>query len=144
MRHRWSFLLVVGFLPGRLVSPAAAADPKPDAAQIEFFEEQVRPLLVGQCQGCHGPDKQKGGLRLDSRAALLAGGDSGPAAVPGAPEESPIIQAVGYGDDLRMPPKARLSAEQVAALTSWVKMGVPWPEATAEARPAAATGPAFK
>src|SRR5262249_61577468 len=59
-------------LGGRLT----AADEKPDAAQLEFFEKQVRPLLAENCFQCHGPEKQKGGLRLDSRTAVLNGGDS--------------------------------------------------------------------
>jgi mono/diheme cytochrome c family protein len=116
--------------------PATAADPKPDHAQVEFFERHVRPLLVGKCQECHGPEKQKGGLRLDSRDAVLSGGESGPAIVPGDPTKSRLVQAVGYADTLRMPPKQKLSAEQVATLTSWVKMGAPWPAAK-DVRPAA-------
>ncbi|MHC5540251.1 c-type cytochrome domain-containing protein, partial [Singulisphaera rosea] len=73
MRRSSSFLLVVGFLSGGL----HAAEATLPAAQVEFFEKQIRPVLVERCQSCHGPEKQKGGLRLDSRAALLAGGDSG-------------------------------------------------------------------
>lgn len=138
MRRSWSFLLVVGFLPSGL----RAADTKLPAAQVEFFEKQVRPVLVERCQSCHGPEKQKGGLRLDSRAALLAGGDSGPAAVLNAPEESLVVQAVRYGGDLKMPPKDKLPTDQVAALVEWIKLGLPWPEAESEARPA--TGSAFK
>ncbi|MBO0700955.1 MAG: PSD1 domain-containing protein, partial [Zavarzinella sp.] len=115
---------------------AAAADPKPDPAQAEFFEKSVRPLLVGKCQECHGPEKQKGSLRLDSRAAVLEGGESGPAIVPGDPTKSRLVQAIGYADTLRMPPKQKLSPDQVATLTSWVKMGAPWPEAK-DVRPAA-------
>jgi mono/diheme cytochrome c family protein len=121
---------------------SAAADPKPDPAQIEFFEKQVRPLLVEKCQECHGSEKQKGGLRLDSRAAVLAGGTSGPIVVAGDPGKSRLVEAIGYTDTLRMPPKGKLSTEQVATLTSWVKMGLPWPE-TAGARPAA-TGSTLK
>ncbi|HKB00901.1 MAG TPA: PSD1 and planctomycete cytochrome C domain-containing protein [Gemmataceae bacterium] len=121
---------------------AAAADPKPDPTHAEFFEKHVRPLLVGKCQECHGPEKQKGGLRLDTRDAVLSGGESGPAIVPGDPVKSRLVQAVGYADTLRMPPKQKLTAEQVATLTSWVKMGAPWPEAK-DVRPAV-TGSDFK
>jgi hypothetical protein len=60
---------------------ATAADPLAD----EFFERDVRPLLADRCLKCHGPQKQKGGLRLDSRASILQGGETGPAAVPGTP-----------------------------------------------------------
>jgi cytochrome c553 len=134
MRSRWSCPLVVALLT--VVAPSAvAAEPKFDAAQLEFFEKQVRPLLVDHCQACHGPDKHRGGLRLDSRAALLVGGDNGPVLVPGDPDKSRLVHAVRYGDDkLRMPPKEKLTAEQVAVLTAWVKMGAPWPE-TSDVRP---------
>ena len=108
---------------------APAAEPKPDPAQVEFFEKQVRPLLVEKCQECHGPDKQKSGLRLDSREAVLTGGESGPAIVVGEPNKSRLVQAIGYSGELRMPPKQKLAAEQVSTLTAWVKMGAPWPDA---------------
>ncbi len=115
-----------------------AADAKPDPAQVEFFEKQVRPLLVERCFECHGPEKQRGGLRLDSRAAVLSGGDSGPAVVAGQPEKSRLVQAVHYGDDkLRMPPKDKLSDQQIGLLTAWVKVGAPWPELTTNVRSAA-------
>src|SRR5262245_27352856 len=78
----------------------AAADPK----ALEFFESKVRPLLAERCLECHGPEKQKGNLRLDSLAAILKGGDSGPALVAGKPEESLLVQAVGYTSDIKMPP----------------------------------------
>jgi hypothetical protein len=96
----------------------------------EFFEKRVRPLLVENCHRCHSAAaKQRGNLRLDSRAGVLKGGDNGPAIVPGQPERSLLLKAVGYTDaDLRMPPKGRLSAVQVADLTAWVRMGAPWPE----------------
>src|SRR5262249_30258402 len=116
---------------------AVAADGKPEPAQVEFFEKKVRPLLAENCHQCHGPEKQRGGLRLDSRSALLTGGDSGPAIVPGQPEKSRLVQAVQYAGDLRMPPKSKLSDEQTAALTAWVKMGAPWPEGGTALRPAA-------
>jgi mono/diheme cytochrome c family protein len=138
-----SLLPILGLLLTHPTAPrAAAADPKPDAAQVEFFEKKVRPLLADHCQQCHGPDKQKGGLRLDSRAALLTGGDSGPAVVPGEPDKSKLVQAIRYaGDGVRMPPKEKLAAEHVDVLAAWVRMGAPWPEAAADARPAA--GPTF-
>src|SRR5262245_39309406 len=110
-------------------APAQTAAARPDPAAVEFFEKRVRPTLAEHCYQCHGPDKQKGGLRLDSRAALLQGGDSGPAVVPGEPGKSRLIQAVEHRDDLRMPPKKKLSDAEVAALAAWVKQGAPWPAA---------------
>jgi mono/diheme cytochrome c family protein len=108
---------------------AAAETGKLNLNQAEFFEKSVRPLLAENCFACHGPMKQKGGLRVDSRAALLGGGDSGPALVAGQPESSRVLQAIRYGGDLRMPPKGRLADEKIGILARWIKMGAPWPEA---------------
>lgn len=108
-----------------------------DAAtpEADFFERQIRPLLVENCQACHGPEQQKGGLRLDSRAAVLAGGDSGPTLVPGQPQQSLLIEAVKYEGDIKMPPKGRLSQVQIDALTRWVVEGAVWPEDNRLVRP---------
>src|SRR5436190_3724681 len=104
---------------------AFAAD-SPTAEQIRFFESSIRPVLVEHCLKCHGPEKQWSKFRVDSRAALLAGGDIGEAIVPGKPAESRLIQAVKHVDkDLRMPPPdkgARLSDRQIADLVRWVEM----------------------
>src|SRR3954449_6412058 len=81
-----------------------------DPGEAEFFEARVRPLLASRCQSCHGAEKRKGGLRLDRRDEAMKGGDQGPAIVPGKPDESPLIDAINYGD-LRMPPKSKLPAE---------------------------------
>ncbi|HEY2154173.1 MAG TPA: PSD1 and planctomycete cytochrome C domain-containing protein [Isosphaeraceae bacterium] len=120
----------LALLPIVLASaPAAAADPPPkaDGAAVEFFEKEVRPLLATRCQGCHGPEKQKGGLRLDSRTSVLSGGDSGPAVVPGRPADSLLVEAINYGDQVQMPPKSKLPPAEVATLTRWVATGAPWP-----------------
>src|SRR5687768_3284002 len=75
-----------------------AAEPVATREAIAFFETSVRPLLAANCYECHGPDKQKGGLRLDSRPAILRGGEIGPALVPGKPAESAIVRAIAYTD----------------------------------------------
>ena len=76
---------------------------------IEFFEKRIRPLLAERCIECHGPEKQKGGLRLDFKQGWEVGGDSGPALVPGDLTESRIIHAIHYEDaDFQMPPKLSL------------------------------------
>src|SRR5947199_160461 len=93
---------------------------KPDPALVEFFEGKVRPVLEAHCINCHGPSKQKAGLRLDSRAALMKGGDSGQAIEPGRPEASRLIEAVNHSADLQMPPKGKLKEAEVAALAQWV------------------------
>ena len=111
---------------------AAPAGPAPPdrATAIEFFEKKVRPVLVTSCYSCHSADtNSKGGLRVDDRNGLIAGGSTGPAVVPGDPEESLLIKAVHYSDEtLKMPPKTQLSAEQVADLTKWIADGAAWPE----------------
>lgn len=100
-----------------------------EAAGLSFFESKVRPLLVERCFECHSQGKKiKGGLALDSRAGWEKGGETGTALVPGKPDESLLIKAVRYSDpDLTMPPKKKLSAEEIAVLTEWVQMGAPDP-----------------
>ena len=91
---------------------------------VELFEKRVRPVLVERCYECHGEKKQKGGLRLDSAAAVAKGGDSGAALVPGQPEKSLLIKVISWSDpDLQMPPKNKLPDAEIAALTEWVKTG---------------------
>ncbi len=111
--------------------PAAApsAEITPEAA--ELFEKHIRPLLIERCQKCHGAEKQESGLRLDSPAGVLKGGEGGPIIVAGKPEASALIEAVLYTDDPKMPPDAKLPPEAIAHLTQWVKLGAPWPAALA-------------
>ena len=112
-----------------LLAACLPADPSPE--QLEFFEKRIRPLLSDTCYKCHSEkaEKLKGGLMLDSREAMLKGGDTGPALVPGNPEKSLLIEAIHWtNSDLQMPPKKRLPAAQVADLEAWVKAGAPWPQ----------------
>jgi hypothetical protein len=129
-------LLATGFLLVRTPLVRSAEPTSPDS--VDFFEKSVRPVLASHCLDCHGPMKQKGGLRLDSRMHMMTGGDSGPAIMPGRPEESVLITAVNYGDTPQMPPKGKLKGEQIAALTEWVKRGAVWPETDPRTRPAVA------
>ncbi len=129
--------LILLALAVALPSQASAGEPGPE--QVRFFEAKVRPILVENCFKCHGPEKHKSNLRLDSRAAALAGGDQGPAVVPGKPEESLLLTAVRHEDELKMPPSKKLPAEQVADLTRWVSMGAPWPASEGESAAAAPT-----
>ena len=114
---------------------AVAADREPDAPEkVAFFESRVRPLLLAKCGECHGDKKAKGGLRLDSRAGWVTGGESGPAIVPGKPDESLLIKAVRYLDkDLQMPPKKALDAKEVEILVDWVRQGAVDPRTGAAA-----------
>jgi len=108
-------------------SPLAAEEEAQRAASI-FFEKEVRPILANRCYECHGEKKQKGGLRVDALGYLKTGGDTGPALVPGEPEQSPLIEAIRYQkEDFQMPPKQKLPDAEVAVLEKWVKLGAPWP-----------------
>lgn len=94
----------------------------------EFFESKIRPILAQHCFECHGANKQESGLRLDSRAFILKGGDSGPAAVPAQIKNSLIVNAVRHAGDLKMPPEKKLLPEQIAAIEKWIEFGLPWPQ----------------
>src|SRR2546427_4967560 len=107
--------------------------------QVEFYEKRIQPILAENCYKCHSheADKIKGSFVLDSREGLLKGGENGPAIVPGEPEKSLLIKAVRRIDeDLQMPPKKTLPAEQIGTLVEWIKMGAPYSKASA----ATATG----
>jgi hypothetical protein len=108
-----------------------AADRATAPQALDFFESRVRPVLVEHCFTCHGPKRQQAGLRLDSRAALLKGSDNGPVLTLGEPDKSPLIQALRYAGELKMPPKGKLPAAAIEAVTTWIKMGAPWPEVQA-------------
>jgi len=110
----------------------ARADERPSPQAVEFFESKVRPVLAENCFACHGPEKQKGGLRLDSRANLLKGAGGEPVVVLGDPDSSALIKAVRHDGDTKMPPKKKLSDPAIDALAAWVKMGAPWPEQAAK------------
>lgn len=122
--------VILGFGLAAILCASSAKD-KLDPAQVEFFENKIRPVLAEHCYGCHSQksEKLKGGLFLDTRDGLLKGGDNGPAIVPGDPDKSLLIKAVRYLDEnLQMPPKdKKLSTEQIADFEAWVKMGAPDP-----------------
>jgi len=98
-----------------------------DSAHLAQFENEIRPLLVTKCLECHGPRKAESGLRLDQLETALAGGDSGPALVPGKPAESLLLAAVRHVDGLEMPPAGKLDATEVASLERWIDQGAAWP-----------------
>ncbi|WP_339731930.1 PSD1 and planctomycete cytochrome C domain-containing protein [uncultured Gimesia sp.] len=111
------------------------------AAQIEFFEKKIRPVLVKRCYACHGPKKQEASLRLDSHAWMMKGSDTGVAVVPGDPLKSRMIQVIQFhDDDSQMPPEGKMPPVEIAALTRWVKMGTPWPFSEKDAKGAPANG----
>ena len=100
-----------------------------DAGAESFFENRIRPVLAGVCLRCHGTQKQSGGLRLDSRDALVKGGESGPAIRWDDLEQSLILRAVRRDKEVSaMPPERALPRDQVADLAAWIKAGAPWPK----------------
>ncbi|ADB18154.1 protein of unknown function DUF1549 [Pirellula staleyi DSM 6068] len=124
-------------------SAAGAADPDPTS--VEFFEKKIRPVLVEHCYECHSAEaeaksKLKGGLKLDSRAAMMQGGDSGSAVVIGKPEEGQLVSSIRYDGDYQMPPKGKLPDHVVADFETWVRSGAVDPR---EGSPDASAKPAF-
>ncbi len=117
-----------------LIAAAAIVGPKHSLAeenatidqQMVFFELKVRPLLAEHCWSCHGPEEQKGDLRLDSLTAIHAGGESGSALDSDDPAASLLLEAVRY-ESYEMPPSGKLPGDQIAILERWVEMGAPWP-----------------
>ena len=126
MRHS-TFFPVWAILAISAVPVTAAETAKEDPQAAAFFETKVRPLLVNRCVECHGAEKQKGSLRLDSREAALEGGDSGAVLVPAEPMKSLLMEVISHRSDIKMPPKSKLSDAEIADLTMWVKLGAPWP-----------------
>jgi hypothetical protein len=107
-----------------LASDTALAGP---ADAVEFFEIKIRPLLANNCFTCHGPKMQMAGLNLSTADGFFKGSDKGPVVIKGDPENSRLIQAVGYQGKIKMPPASKLQDQQIADLRDWVKMGAPWP-----------------
>ena len=132
--------LAVSFILAFMSAPVSAQGgvPLSDHDQEEFFEQKVRPVLAENCFACHGPEKQKAGLRLDSREAALKGSSSTAVILPGDPDKSPLIRAVNYQGDVHMPPQGKLPAPMIEALWRWVRLGAPWPagdKSTASSQP---------
>ncbi|MEO7414464.1 MAG: PSD1 and planctomycete cytochrome C domain-containing protein [Opitutaceae bacterium] len=128
-------LIGVAFAANLYAAAPAAAPRTVSATDMQFFENKIRPILVEKCYKCHSreADKVRGGFLLDSHDGLLEGGSTGPAIVPGKPDESLLIQAIRYKDpDLQMPPKGdKLSDREIADLTEWVRRGAPDPRGLA-------------
>ena len=105
------------------------ATPEFSAEAVAFFQKKVKPLLEARCFECHaGTSKRlEGGLRLDARPFVLKGGDSGPAAVAGRPDESLFIESVNY-ESFEMPPKGKLPTGEIAIFRKWIELGMPWSE----------------
>ena len=128
---------LLGFITSISIASLASAE-KPTQDELAFFEAKIRPIFVEHCYECHstGADDIEAGLLLDSRWGWSHGGDSGPAIIPGNLEESLVIDAVRYEENLTsaMPPRSKLAKKEIEALEKWVAMGAPDPrEKTSEA-----------
>jgi len=119
-------LACVGWCAGGASAVAVEVELAPE--QVEFFEKQVRPLLVSRCYECHSATSKilRGKLRLDSRTGWMAGGENGPVVVPGDPGQSRLIEAIRY-ESLQMPPQGKLPSAEIAVLEKWIAMGAPDP-----------------
>lgn len=124
-RVRWGICGIALFVSG--LGTAVAAEEIP-ADALEFFEKSVRPLLVETCYECHSSKKQEGELRLDGAAYIKAGSASGPVINTDDVSASRLLTAIGYQNEIKMPPDFRLDPEEVEILRAWVVMGAPWPE----------------
>ncbi|MBI3468194.1 MAG: PSD1 domain-containing protein [Planctomycetes bacterium] len=138
MKHPCSLLL--GLTVAVFLVAAACAAAAPEA--VEFFEREVRPILATRCFECHGTEAQESGLRLDSRAGVLKGGEGGAAVVPGKPDESRLAAAIRYDGRTQMPPDGKLPQQAIDTLRRWIEIGAPWPaEAEASATVKASYAP---
>jgi len=120
-------LILFGLLGLYWSNPKLGMNLVAQESPIAYFENNIRPLLLEKCISCHGPEKQKGGLRLDTAQGWKKGGDNGPAIVPGDPEKSLLVQAIRYSrEDLKMPPESKggkLALKQIIQFETWIKMG---------------------
>jgi hypothetical protein len=101
---------------------------KADKVEDDFFERSIRPVLSERCIGCHGTEVQKGGLRLDSRNAIIEGGKSGAVIVLGNPNASKLIASIKHEGQLKMPRDKKLSDIEIKDFEKWVTLGLPWPD----------------
>ena len=122
-----TFCGLISVLVGARADAQAPNESRWSAAEIEFFEAKIRPVLLDRCVECHSHDVAESGLSVESRAGVLQGGELGPAVVPQHPEQSLLISAINHGEFIKMPPKDKLSTAEVLDFTRWVKMGAPWP-----------------
>ena len=121
-----SWIGFAGLAPLLLLWATAAESVTP----VEFHRD-IKPILVRRCVACHGPEKQKAGLRLDRKADAMRGGESGkPVILPGKADKSPLLQRLTtHDEDERMPPKGdRLTTAQIALVKRWIDQGAPWPD----------------
>lgn len=121
------------WVASQVCSPAFADGPAASPEQLDFFERKIRPVLIEHCYECHAADSKiiQGGLRVDHRAGLLKGGDSGSSIDLKEPKESSLMKALRY-EDVEMPPKGKLSDSIIADFENWIAMGAPDPRVADE------------
>lgn len=123
--------IVLGIFCLSISCSISHAETKFPPEQIEFFEKRIRPIFIEHCQDCHGAETQEASLRVDSRQALLKGGDTGPAIVPKDGNAGELLAALRYDPDgYQMPPDGKLAHEKIDLIQQWIAMGAPWPEET--------------
>jgi cytochrome c553 len=116
--------LALTFVVSSLVVPFSFPQ---TSEQIEFFEKKVRPVLVEKCQTCHNPRMMAAKLDVTTAEGFFKGGEAGPLVNAAEPGKSLLLRVLSYDERLKMPPTGKLSAETLADLAAWVKMGAPWP-----------------
>jgi hypothetical protein len=138
-RRGWQWVklsLLLGFIGGAIIwqLPVVQAELNAGAAQqsteqLEFFEKKIRPIFVKNCQACHNTKVKSAGLDLSTPEGIMRGGDSGLLISKEQPESSRLLQVISYDSNIKMPPMGKLKADEIAALTAWMKMGAPMPGA---------------
>ena len=138
-------LVAASLVPQKVTAQEPAgksAVAKPTAEQLEFFRQQVKPILESRCIKCHGGEaKIRGKLRLTSRADVLRGGETGPAVSLTQPAKSLLLEAINY-ESLEMPPTGKLPQREIDVLTRWVKQDLPFDDKAIVIKPHAPGPPA--
>lgn len=129
---RFPFLFAWLAAMGTVYATVAVAEPQESISSRDnqFYQDKIYPILSAKCFSCHShrEKKSKGGLMLDSIGAVLQGGDDGAVVIPGKPEQSLLMKAVEHAADVpHMPPKGKLTTEQIALLKEWIQRGAPGP-----------------
>ncbi len=123
------FIFLTGLVGLLVLAGETFAQTESDQNREDFFEQEIRPVLLASCIECHGADSQEADVRVDSREAMLSEHGGGALIVPGDPDRSRLIQVIRYADDdVQMPPTAKLPSKAIEALTHWVATGAYWPE----------------
>ena len=124
--HRSTVALLFASVFGHAAVSSAAVSQQISSEHLQFFENKIRPILATNCLECHSADKGKikGGLNLDSKPDWVKGGESGALIKEGDVKGSTLIKAVTWEDDLQMPPKKKLTDEQIEDLKKWVRNNI--------------------